>query len=471
MSDEPLAIAREALAGRDAWLVGGAVRDRILGRPVLDLDLVVDGDVQTAAKDLARAMRGPAFELSDAFGAWRVHARDRSWQADLTPLRGGSLDADLALRDFTVNAIAEPLPGGDPIDPYDGAGDLERRVLRTVGPTSFADDPLRVMRLARLATELGLTPQEETLKAARDSARELEQVAPERIFHELKRIVAADRAVEGLLLAEMAGALAVVLPELGELHGVEQTIYHHRDAHGHTLEVLERAVEIDRDPAKILGEEQGARVRALLDEPLSDELTRGAGLRFGALLHDIAKPRTAVPSPKGGYGFPGHDREGAVMVRDILTRLRTSEQLKRHVADLTRHHLRAGFLVRERQTAGPLHARTVFAYLKATEPVGVDVTLLSLADRLATRGRKHGEAIAKHEEVIEDLLGPSLDWHEHGPPPPLIRGDELADELGVGRGPRIGELLAEIAAAQYAGEITTREEAVSLARSAAPSPR
>jgi putative nucleotidyltransferase with HDIG domain len=433
----------------------------------LDLDLIVDGDVRQAAKHLARATSGPSFELSDDFGAWRVIAGDRSWQADINPLRGGSLDADLALRDFTVNAMAEPLAGGELVDPFGGAGDLERRRLRMVGPQSFADDPLRVLRLARLATELRLTPEPQTVAAAREQAPRLADVAQERVFAELKRIVTADDAVNGLLLAERTGAVGAVLPELGELRGVEQTVYHHRDAYGHTLEVLERAVEIDRDPVGVLGSEHGERVRAVLDEPLSDELTRGAGLRFGALLHDIAKPRTAVPSPKGGYGFPGHDREGAEMARGILTRLKTSEQLKRHVADLTRHHLRAGFLVRHR----PLDPRTVYAYLKATEPVEVDVTLLSLADRLATRGRKHDEAIAKHTEVVDDLLGPALEWHEHGAAPALIRGDELAQELGVRRGPQIGALLAEIAAAQYAGEISTRDEAVSLARAAAPSPR
>lgn len=471
MSDAALTVAREALVDTPAWIVGGAVRDRLLGSDLpfahLDLDLIVDGDVRSAAKQLARAAGGPAFELSDAFGAWRVIAGDRTWQADLTPMRGGSLESDLSLRDFTVNAIAEPLAGGERFDPFGGAQDLGARRLRMVGPQSFADDPLRVLRLARFAVMLGLTPEGGTVQAARDAAGELGQVAAERVFYELKRIVVADRAVEGLLLAERIGAVAAVLPELGDLHGVEQTIYHHRDAHGHTLEVLERAVEIHRDPEALLGADHGARVRAVLDEPLSDELTRGGALRFGALLHDIAKPRTAVPSPKGGFGFPGHDREGAVMVRDILTRLRTSEQLRRHVADLTRHHLRAGFLVHHR----PLDARTVYAYLKATEPVSVDVTLLSLADRLATRGRKHDEAIAKHEGVIDDLLGPALDWHEQGPPPALIRGDELATELGIPRGPQVGELLAEIAAAQYAGEIATREEAVSLARAAAPSPR
>jgi tRNA nucleotidyltransferase/poly(A) polymerase len=456
----PLDTVREALRGADVWIVGGAVRDRLLGRPVTDLDLVVDGDVRAVAKRLARAVRGPAFELSDDFGAWRVIARDQGWQADLSPLRGGSLDADLALRDVTINAIAEPLEGGAAVDPFGGRGDLEARVLRAVGPRSFADDPLRVLRLARLACELDLAVDEATVAQARAEAERLAGVAQERVFAELRRILTCDDALRGIDLADRIGALGAVLPELVRLKGVEQTVYHHRDAYGHTLEVLERAIEIDRDPGAVFGAEHADRIRAVLDAPLADELTRAGGLRLGALLHDIAKATTAVPSPKGGFGFPGHDREGAVLARDILTRLRASEQLKRHVAELTRHHLRAGFLVHEQ----PLDARKIHGYLVATAPVVVDVTLLSVADRLATRGRKHEEAIARHLAVTRELIGPALDWREHGPPPPLLRGDELARELGLRPGPRIGELLAELAAAQYAGEIATREEAIAHAR-------
>lgn len=464
-----LDLARDALRGADAWLVGGAVRDRLLGRldDAPDLDFVIDGDVRAAARALARAVDGPAFELSDAFGAWRVMARDRSWQADLTPMRGGSLDADLALRDFTINAMAEPLEGGAPVDPFDGARDLDARLLRAVGERSFADDPLRVLRLSRQACELDLTVDDATERAAEAEAARLSDVAQERVFAELKRIVTADAALAGLQLADRTGALAAVLPELGALKGVEQTIYHHRDAHGHTLEVLERAVDIDRDPAGAFGlaeweggTSQASRLRALLDEPLADDLTRGGALRFAALLHDIAKSRTGVPNPKGGFGFPGHDRLGAEMARDILTRLHASERLKRHVAQITEHHLRAGFLVRHR----PLDARLIHGYLKATEPVEVDVTLLSVADRLATRGRKHDEAIAKHLDVVRDLLGPALDWHEHGAPAPLLRGDDLVRELGVTPGPDLGRILAELAAAQYAGEIATRDDALALVR-------
>src|SRR6476661_9762969 len=239
---EPLRIARAALAGTAAWVVGGAPRDRLLGRPVVDLDLAVEGDVRAAARALAKAADGPMFELSEEFGAWRVLAADRAWQADLSPLRGGSLEADLALRDFTVNAIAEPLDGGPAVDPHGGRADLADRRLRMVSPQAFADDPLRVVRAARLACELALSIEPATLDAARRHAGGAAHVAQERVFAELRRLLDADAAPHGLQLLEETGAAAAVLPELGALHDVEQTRYHHLDAHGHTLEVLARAI-------------------------------------------------------------------------------------------------------------------------------------------------------------------------------------------------------------------------------------
>ena len=142
MSDG-LEVARAALAGRPAWLVGGAVRDRLLGRALTDLDLVVDGDPEQAARAIAHAAgRAACFALSEDFGAWRVVARDRTWQADVERLRGETLEADLLLRDFTINAIAEPIDGGAPIDPLGGLGDLTARRLRMAGPRAFVDDQI-----------------------------------------------------------------------------------------------------------------------------------------------------------------------------------------------------------------------------------------------------------------------------------------------------------------------------------------
>jgi putative nucleotidyltransferase with HDIG domain len=462
MSDG-LEVARAALEGEPAWLVGGAVRDRMLGRSLTDLDLVVDGDPEQAARAIARAAgRAACFALSEDFGAWRVVARDRAWQADVERLRGGSLRVDLGLRDFTVNAIAEPIEGGAQIDPLGGLEDLTARRLRMAGPSAFADDPLRVLRLVRMAVELELEPEPQTSRAARAHVSELRGVSGERVFIELRRILASPRARRGIELMSELGATAVVLGELEALRGVDQSRFHHLDVYGHTLEVLDRTIELQEDPGGILGEEHAAEVTALLAEPLADELTRGEALRWGALLHDAAKPLTREVRPEDGrVTFVGHDRRGAEQARGVLERLRASERLRAHVAALVRNHLRLGFLVHEPQ---PLSRRAVFSYLRACSPVEVDVTLLSVADRLATRGDGAQKAIDAHLRVAGPLLGDALRWRAEGPPLPLWRGDELARELDIEVGPRVGELLEQLAEAQYAGELATREQALAYAR-------
>jgi putative nucleotidyltransferase with HDIG domain len=469
MSAQALDIVRRGLAGRSAWLVGGAVRDRALGRPLADLDVVVDGDPGEAAKAVAQAAKAAGekaacFALSEEFGAWRVVAREGSWQVDVETLRGGSIEADLALRDFTVNAAAEPLDGGEPLDPLGGLADLRARRLRLAGPRAFEDDPLRVLRLVRVAVEMDLEPDPEAMRAAREQHARLAQVSPERVFLELQRVFAAPRVLRGLELMGELRATAVVLPELDAMKGVEQSRYHHRDVYGHTLEVLDRVVALTgSDLAELLGEEYAAAVRALLAEPLADGLTRGEALRWGALLHDAAKPATrAVRVPDRRVTFLGHDVLGADLARDVLGRLRASVRLRDHVAALVRHHLRLGFLVHEPQ---PLASSMVFSYLTACDPVEVDVTLLSIADRLATRGAKAEQAIEAHLTLARRMLGDALRWRAEGPPTSLLRGDELAGELDIPLGPRVGELLAELVRAQYTGEVETREQAIEFARS------
>jgi putative nucleotidyltransferase with HDIG domain len=460
VSADPLRIARETLPGERAWLVGGAVRDRLLGLSTADLDIVVDGDVAAAAKAVGRAGRGAAFALSEQFGAWRVSERRGRWQVDLTPLRGGSIEADLALRDFTVNAIAEPLDGGPLVDPLGGAADLRAGRLRIAGARAFADDPLRTLRLVRLECERSLVAEPATVELARHEASRLASVSGERVFGELRRLLVTPGVADGVRRMDELGVLRAVLPELSALQGVEQNRYHHRDVWGHTLEVLEATVALEADPGGVLGAEHADAIAAVLAEPLADGLCRGDALRLGALLHDIAKPLTIGYRPDGRVIFPGHDARGAEMSSAILARLRTSERLRSHVALLARHHLRLGFLVHRQ----PLSRRELFDYLRACEPVEVDVTLLSVADRLATRGDAAERATAAHLELARELLPDALRWHAEGPPAPVVRGDELARALGLTPGPELGRLLEELAAARFTGEADTRERAVAHAR-------
>jgi putative nucleotidyltransferase with HDIG domain len=389
---------------------------------------------------------------------WRVVAHDRAWQLDLMPLAGTTIEDDLAQRDFTINAIAEPLAGGAPVDPFGGLEDLRARRLRMVSAEAFGRDPLRVMRLARIACELGFSVDPETARAARAHAGGLARVAPERVFYELMRIIRCERAPEGVALLDSGGALDVVLPELAQLRGVEQSRFHHLDVYDHTLAVLEAVIELERDPGAALGEHADA-VRAVLAQPFAHELSRGDALRFGALFHDIAKPQTRGVTDSGRVTFMGHDVAGAGIAEEALRRLRASERLIEHVGALARNHLRLGFLVHSM----PLSRRQIYRYLLDTDPVQIDVTLLSVADRLATRGDNADVAIAVHLGLARQLLGEALAWEDRPPRPP-VGGNELIRALGGLPGPEVGRLLAELQEASFAGEVTGPDEALALAR-------
>jgi poly(A) polymerase len=448
---------RQALAAEEAWIVGGSIRDELLGRPVTDYDLAVAGDPRRAARAVADAVGGPVFPLSEAFGAWRVVSGDTV--IDVSPLQGETIEEDLRKRDFTVNAMAQVLATDALLDPLGGRTDLAAGVLRVIGPEAYASDPLRPLRLARFVAELGFAPDPETERLTREAAPHVAEASGERIFAELRRTVIAPGALAGLDAADRLGLVAAILPELTDLHDVSQSHYHHLDVYDHTREVLACLLRLEGELEERFGE-LAPRLRAVLDEPLADELTRGQALRFGALLHDIGKPATRGERPDGRVTFMAHDRVGEEMVRSACRRLRTSERLSRFLEAVTRQHLVLGFLVHER----PLSRRGVYRYLRRTEPVEVEVTLLSCADRLATRGKNADPAIAAHLELARDLMAEALDWREHGPPRLPLRGDELASELGIDPGPELGRLLAELEEAAFAGEIADREDAVSRAR-------
>jgi poly(A) polymerase len=431
--------AMRALGGEEGvWIAGGAVRDAALGQAVTDLDLAVAGDPGRVAKALARELGEHAFELSAEFGTWRVVAPSRGWQVDITALRGDSIEADLALRDFTIGAAAVPLAAGEALDPYDGLVDLERGVLRVVGPSSFTDDPLRLLRAARLAANLNLRIDAGTVALAHDAAARAAEPAGERQLSELRQLLGGSDPLRGLELLDELRLTAVVLPELEGTKGVGQGPNHHLDVHGHTLEVLGHTLEIERELPRFVGPERAQEAADFLAEPLADEMDRRVALRFGALFHDIAKPATRAERD-GFVGFKGHDLEGVGVIGEIMGRLRASRKLTRHLQALTLHHLRLGFMVRE----APLPPRRRSA--RGAGPIASP------------------EMVQAHLDLAREMVGAALDWHRDGPPAPLLRGDEIAAELGI-EGPEIGAKLAELEAAQYAGEVTDRAEALGLLR-------
>jgi tRNA nucleotidyltransferase/poly(A) polymerase len=331
--------AREVLLGEEAWIVGGAVRDELLGREVVDLDIACR-DPEGAA----RRYGGPLFALSERHGAWRV-ALDGGRTVDFTPLRNG-IEDDLATRDFTINAIARPLQAGDLVDPFRGVVDLEARVLRAVRPSIFEADPLRLLRAVRLEDELGFSLDAETERLVREHAELVTRPAGERIVGELVRLSA-----EGFER----------VAELG------------------LLEALGGSVE---------------RLRTLGEA--------SAEMRLVAV-----------------FG-------------DGLKRFPISNELRRYSAAL----LRA-------TAPEDLSPRTIFRFRRVTEPWAID----------AARFVGAGEEL---ERAIRDA-------RRRDPPKPLLRGDEL----GLPPGPEIGRILELVEEERAAGTISTRKEALELARLAA----
>jgi poly(A) polymerase len=468
--DEALASAPSIAAARTAleeepggvWIVGGAIRDALLGKRVADADLAVErGDEERAARAIARVAGGSAFTLSEEHATWRAVAPTDGWHVDVAGLRAEGIEEDLRARDFTVNAIAVPLAGGEPIDPTSGVADADARILRAASETAFDDDPIRLLRAARLAAGLELMLDPRTAELARGHAPRAADPAGERQFAELRGLVAGRDPLGGIRLMEELALLPVVLPELETLRGVIQNPNHHLDVLGHTLAVLEEWLDIEADLPGFARDLSG-EVEEFLAEPLADDLTRQGALRFGALFHDLGKPETRAEG-SGYVTFIGHDEVGARIIASICRRLRTSRALSGHLQGLALHHLRLGFLIHQR----PLSRRAVYDYLVATEPVAADVTLLTMADRLAARGEgplASPDMVQAHLDLAREMLRDALAWHRDGSPSPPVSGDELADELGVSPGPEMGRLLEELRAEAFTGEITSRTQALERAR-------
>jgi putative nucleotidyltransferase with HDIG domain len=465
-----LAPVAEAAPG-GAWLVGGAVRDALLadeGTPTaarderLDLDVAVAGDAGAASAALARARGATRFRLSREFGAWRVQGGELDGQVDITPLQGATLAEDLARRDLTVNAIALPLgiPGAALVDPTGGLSDLGARRLRAASRDALRADAVRLLRLPRLAVQLGMEVDEATAALAREAAPALWEAPGERLADELLRIARLAAPHEAFALMDRLGSLEALAPELGDCRGLDQSAYHHKDVLGHTLEVVEHLAEIVADPEPVF-RGRADRVAEVLARPLADGMTAGQALMLPGLLHDMAKAATRGVTPEGRVTFIGHDRLGAQMAEELMRRLRVATRLREFVVRCIRWHLPLGFMVHRT----PLSLRQIDRYLRLTAPSEAEVIVLTVADRLATRGpRTSRSAITRHLALAREVMDVHFTLLDRGPPERLLSGDEIARALGRAPGPWLAALLDALREGQVVGAIRTREQALRFAR-------
>ncbi len=463
----------------EAYLVGGCVRDWLLGCSSHDIDFAVAGDAVKLARRVADRMGGAFVLLDQERCTGRVVTRGEDGQRlfiDFARLQGDDIITDLSRRDFTVNAIAVAVADAESlsrlIDPYDGRRDLQLGLVRAVSETAFQDDPLRTLRAVRIAAEMEARIEQGTEELLRRAVRLITNVSAERVRDELAKIVALPGAAQNLHYLDELGLLTAIIPELETLKGVEQSEPHYLDAFEHSLETvrcLEGVVEAletkeaaDGNLALVplLLSPSSRRLITHLSQPISGDRTRLTVLKLAALLHDLGKPAPKSIADEGGIHFYGHEGEGAEVVRAILSRLRFGGNEVSLAKTIVANHMRPCLLADQEVVT----RRAVYRFFRDTGDAGVDTLLLCLADHLATA--RPDLRRARWRKLVESVASMLADYYERHQkvisPPKLISGHDLMDEFGLEEGPRIGELLEAVREAQVEGEVRTREEALAL---------
>lgn len=457
----------------DSYLVGGYIRDVLLGRPTQDIDIALPHALETA-QSLAKALNGKYVLLDGVNEVARVvfyyPEEHNRWYLDFSTLKG-SIKENLSRRDFTVNAMAldlrELTPGHpvDLIDPFGGQRDIEAGLIRVVSTTAFQDDPARLLRAVRLAAECGFTIDEETEALIRAQCRLILQVAGERVREELYRLLSLPNSASFLYYLDRLGLLTSIFPELESGKGIDQPFEHYWDVFQHSLETvaaLERLLKVEapgHDPVTALIPKYPALMKRVTD--VSINVPRVALLKLAALLHDIAKPQTKSLEPDGRARFLGHTRDGAEVAGNIMQRLKFSNRDIRTVEKIIESHLRPWQMGGEGR---PTH-RAIYRFFRDTGEASTDIITLALADFLATRGPDI--TIAEWEQhctMMEYIISEHEKEESRIVPSKLIDGHDLIDIFGLKPGPRIGQLLESLHEAQGIGEVITREDAIAFAR-------
>jgi poly(A) polymerase len=465
----------------DAHAVGGTPRDLLLGRAPADLDIVTAGDPRTACERLARALDGSMFALDAERGHYRIALPDGAPVREVDVSRASAITADLMRRDFTIDAMAAPVlvDGGlgELIDVTGGLEDLESSTLRMVSREALRDDPLRLLRAARLTIELDLEIEPETEGTIRELAYLVTQAAGERQREELVRILATPRAASGIRLLDALGLLAELLPEITAARGVGQPFEHHYwDVFDHSVEALaglDLMLSPVIDPARwlapvfreVLGDFE---LDAYLDGLVGGH-SRRVLLKLAGLLHDVSKPETKSEQEDGRVRFLGHPEQGAAKAETICSRLRFGARETRFVSLLVEEHLRPTQL----SQAGEMPSkRALYRFFRDLEDAAPACLFLSLADAAAARGpRLEKDRWAGHVAYVRWVLENGLPAEDAAARPErLLDGEALMAALSLEPGPEVGRLLAAIDEAQAVGEIATRDEALGLARRLIASP-
>ncbi len=459
------------------YLVGGSVRDILLGRTCKDLDFAVPERAIELAFKVADVLEVPAYVLDQERDTGRVLLPDEGMTLDFAGFRGDSLKADLSDRDFTVNAIALPVAAqnySSLIDPCNGIRDLAEELFRQTNKDAISDDPVRAMRGLRLALQLGFSLETATSTAIRDAGPFLKNVSCERVRDELVNMLSGDYPEQAIQALHGHALLPYVLPEVADLQGVDQSAPHRETVLRHTISVLAslRVVEsvlldgykpggpVTSQLTSQLGKYQSP-LREYFSRPVLGAVDGRLLLRLGAVFHDVGKPATRSEEKDGSIRFLGHEKDGGEMAARRLQQLHFSRQAVNHVRQIVEGHLWPLHLAKDETVS----RRATYRFFRRSREAGLDIGLLSIADYLATNFRSGDrDKWTGHLRVIDQLYDHYFNhYDETVRPVPLIDGREIMEAFDLDPGPKVGRLLRVIEEAQAAGEINSTDEAIAFA--------
>ncbi len=468
------------------YLVGGAVRDILLQRKTHDYDFTLERGAIKLARQAADRLGADFYPLDverDTGRVLMIGAEGDRTILDFASFRGPDLEADLLGRDFTLNAIALDMSDNSLHDPLGGGMDLRNKILRPCSATALMDDPVRVLRGIRLAASFGFHLSEDGREQEKAAAALLGRISPERLRDELFRILEGPKPAACLRILDQIGALAQVLPEIPPLKGEAQRPPHVHDVWDHTLAVVKylestlAALDRKYDPEAAGDWHNGllvlrlGRYREELAQHLAAELIPGRSLRsllfLAAVYHDAAKPAAKTMGEDGLLRFYGHDEMGAEVAARRARALMLSNDEVDRLENIVRGHMRIHFFTNRLLSEGqPPSRRAVYRFFRQNREAGVDICLLTLADLRATYEQTLPQKTwTACLDVVRMLLEAWYEKREEAvSPPALLDGNELMKELDLKPGPQVGRLIEAIREAQAAGEVSSREEALSLAR-------
>lgn len=444
---------RFADAGHDLSLVGGPVRDLFLGRTATDLDFTTDASPdQTLAA--VQGWADATWEIGRDFGT--IGLRRGEHQLEITTYRaeayepgsrkpvvafGSSLEDDLVRRDFTINSMALRLPSLELVDPHGGVRDLAAGILRTPGSpeSSFDDDPLRMMRAARFASQLDLQVAPEVLEAMTDMAGRLDIVSAERVREELVKLIRGRRPQRGIEIMVETGLADVVLPEVPALRLETDAAHHHKDVYQHSLTVMQQAADLETDD----------------DGPVP---APDFPLRFAALMHDIGKPATRRFGADGEVTFRHHEMVGAKLVRRRMKALRFDNETIATVARLVELHMRFyGYGDADWTDSA------VRRYVRDAGPQLERLHRLTRAD-VTTRNRRKSARLARTYDELEQRIAALAEQEELEAMRPELDGQQIMAALDIGPGPQVGRAYAFLLELRLDQGTVGQEEAERLLR-------